>query len=61
MQDTRTTPPAESARRTAVRRRAKRGLLAGYIHELSVRHSTAPAARPPQQPSEPVREVTARV
>ena len=61
MQDTRTTPPAESARRTAVRRRAKRGLLAGYIHELSVRHSPAHAERPPQPPSEPVREVTARV
>ena len=61
MQDTRTTPPAESARRTAVRRRAKRGLLAGYIHELSVRHSSGHAERPPRQPSEPVREVTARV
>jgi hypothetical protein len=61
MQDTRTTPPAESASRTAVRRRAKRGLLAGYIHELSVRHSAPHAARPPQQPSEPVREATPRV
>ena len=40
MQDTPTaTPSSESARRTAVRRRAKRGLLAGYIHELSGRHN----------------------
>jgi hypothetical protein len=46
----------------AVRRRAKRGLFAGYIHELSVRHaSAAAAAGRPQQPAEPVREVTARV
>ena len=61
MQDTRPTPPAESARRTAVRRRAMRGLLAGYIHELSVRHSSGHAERPSQPPSERVREVPARV
>ena len=62
MQDTRTTTPEESAKRIAVRRRAKRGLLAGYIHELSVRHaSTTAAADRPQRPAEPVREVSARV
>jgi hypothetical protein len=40
----------ESAKRTAVRRRAKRGLVAGYIHEISARHA-APVRR--QQPVEP--------
>jgi len=60
MQDTRTTTPVESAKRIAVRRRAKRGLFASYIHELSARHATA-AGVGPQQPAEPVREATARV
>ena len=41
----------EAARRKAVRRRAKRGLVAGYIHEISGRHATA-AVRP-QRPAEP--------
>jgi hypothetical protein len=41
----------ESAKRLAVRRRAKRGLVAGYIHEISGRHA-ATAVRP-QQPAEP--------
>jgi hypothetical protein len=31
----------EAARRKAVRRRAKRGLVAGYIHEISGRHAAA--------------------
>ena len=62
MQDTPTTASVESARRKAVRRRAKRGLLAGYIHELSVRHASAAAAADrPQRPAEPVREVGVRV
>jgi hypothetical protein len=61
MQDTRTTPTAEPDRRTAVRRRAKRGFYAGYIHQLSVRHSSTQSASPPQRSSAPVREVTARV
>jgi hypothetical protein len=57
MQDTRTSaPPVESAKRIAVRRRAKRGLVAGYIHELSARHGSAvarpkPAAEPAPQPA----------
>jgi hypothetical protein len=42
----------ESARRKAVRRRAKRGLVAGYIHEISGRHAAA-AVRPAQPPAEP--------
>jgi hypothetical protein len=50
MQDTRSTTSVESAKRIAVRRRAKRGLVAGYIHELSSRHGS-PAA--PQKPAEP--------
>ena len=55
MQDTRTSaPPVESARRIAVRRRAKRGLVAGYIHELSARHGSAVA--PPKPVTEPVPE-----
>ena len=36
------------------RRRAKRGLVAGYIHELSARHHASPARiespRPQQNP-----------
>jgi hypothetical protein len=41
----------EAAKRKAVRRRAKRGLVAGYIHEISGRH--AAAAVRPQPPIEP--------
>ena len=47
----------ESAKRIAVRRRAKRGLVAGYIHEISARHAAAAVRRQPA-PSpapEPVR------
>ena len=29
----------EAAQRLATRRRARRGLVAGYIHELSARHA----------------------
>jgi hypothetical protein len=41
--------PAEqvaAARRRQLRRRAKRGVVAGYIHELSVRHQHGGAAQP---------------
>jgi hypothetical protein len=48
MQDTRPSAPVESAKRIAVRRRAKRGLFAGYIHELSQRHT--PVSQQQQQP-----------
>jgi len=51
MQDTRTSAPVESARRMAVRRRAKRGLVAGYIHEISGRHASAVQAQPAPQPA----------
>jgi hypothetical protein len=46
MQDTRTSAPVESAKRIAVRRRAKRGLVAGYIHEISQRHTPVPEKQP---------------
>lgn len=41
--------PAErvaAARRRQLRRRAKRGVVAGYIHELSVRHQHGGAPEP---------------
>jgi hypothetical protein len=51
-------PATASARETdnrlAVRRRAKRGLIAGYIHEISGRHAaTAAAAVRPQRVADP--------
>jgi hypothetical protein len=49
MKDPRTPAPVESAKRTAVRRRAKRGLVAGYIHEISARHSSSDRPRPPAE------------
>jgi hypothetical protein len=56
MQDTRPSASVESAKRIAVRRRAKRGLVASYIHELSARHASTPAPRPQAEPApEPVR------
>ena len=48
----------ESDKRIAVRRRAKRGLVAGYIHEISARHATParpPAAAVPAVAPEPAR------
>jgi hypothetical protein len=35
----------DAARRLARKRRAKRGLVAGYIHELSARHATSATPR----------------
>lgn len=35
-----------AARRRQLRRRAKRGVVAGYIHELSVRHQHNGAPEP---------------
>jgi hypothetical protein len=55
MQDTRTAAPVESAKRIAVRRRAKRGLVAGYIHEISGRHGSAPAPKPAEPAPQPAR------
>ncbi len=40
MNEARTPQDAASARRHAVRRRASRGLVASYMHELSDRHRT---------------------
>jgi hypothetical protein len=39
-----TAEPVAAARRRQLRRRAKRGVVAGYIHELSVRHRHVGAA-----------------
>ncbi len=44
MQDRKITAVRSANDRLATRRRAKRGLVAGYIHEISGRH--AAAARP---------------
>jgi hypothetical protein len=46
MQETRIPAAPESAKRIAVRRRAKRGLVAGYIHEISGRHAAAVRPQP---------------
>jgi hypothetical protein len=48
-------PEARSAatERPGSRRRARRGLIAGYIHELSGRHADAAAARPVDVPVTP--------
>ena len=51
MQDTRTSAPVESAKRIAVRRRAKRGLVAGYIHEISARHGSTDRRLKPAEPA----------
>jgi hypothetical protein len=51
MQETRTSTPVESAKRIAVRRRAKRGLVAGYIHEISQRHTPVPPKQPKAEPA----------
>ena len=58
MQNRNTTQAREAAQRRASRRRARRGLVAGYIHELSGRHADAVdrrAERPAAPRLEPVR------
>jgi hypothetical protein len=45
LQDRKITAVRSANDRLATRRRAKRGLVAGYIHEISGRHAAA-AARP---------------
>jgi hypothetical protein len=40
MEETRARAETDEQRRRQLRRRAKRGLVAGYIHELSARHRT---------------------
>jgi hypothetical protein len=39
MQNPSTTEVREAAQHLATRRRARRGLVAGYIHQLSARHA----------------------
>jgi hypothetical protein len=58
MQQNRIPAKDESDRRIGVRRRAKRGLVAGYIHEISGRHAAAAprATQPPQPRPEPAPE-----
>jgi hypothetical protein len=46
MQNPSQTEVRDAARRLASKRRAKRGLVAGYIHELSARHAEEPRRRP---------------
>ena len=57
MQNSKTLEAREAAQRLATRRRARRGLVAGYIHELSARHAET-ALRPERSAAplpEPVR------
>ena len=53
MQNRKTPEAREAAQRLAARRRARRGLVAGYIHELSARH--AQDARRLERLAEPAR------
>jgi hypothetical protein len=52
MQNRNTTEVREAAQRLASRRRARRGLVAGYIHELSARHADT-ANRRGERPATP--------
>jgi hypothetical protein len=40
---------ADEERRRRRKQRAKRGLVAGYVHELSARHGTAGRAAEPRE------------
>jgi hypothetical protein len=53
--ETRAVQDAIRARRLQVKRRAKRGLVASYIHEISARHRNADEARV-DKPVRPVAE-----
>jgi hypothetical protein len=50
MQNPNFTEVREAAQRLASRRRARRGLVAGYIHELSARHAEDARASRPRPP-----------
>ena len=50
MQNPTPTEVREAAQRLASRRRARRGLVAGYIHELSARHADDARASRPRPP-----------
>ena len=43
----RRTAQVDAVKRIQATRRASRGLVAGYIHELSARHAETPAGRRP--------------
>jgi hypothetical protein len=51
MTENRIPATVESEKRTAVRRRAKRGLVAGYIHEISGRHAASATPQPRPEPA----------
>ena len=46
MNDQRMQAEIAEARRLQLKRRVKRGIVAGYIHELSARHQEDTARRP---------------
>ena len=54
MHDARTSQAREAAARGATNRRARRGLVAGYLHELSARHGTADERRAASTAAQPV-------
>ena len=43
-------PAPKAPARPETSRRARRGLVAGYIHQLSARHAADASARRPRQP-----------
>jgi hypothetical protein len=49
MDQRRTQTAADAARSHRRKRRAKRGLIAGYVHELSARHGTAGRVAEPRE------------
>ena len=59
MQNPITTEAREAAQRLATRRRARRGLVAGYIHELSARHAADHATRERAVHARTIREAEA--
>jgi hypothetical protein len=55
MSETRNRPVGEAADESQVRR-AQRGVVAGYIHQLSERHGNTDASLPDAQPWRETRE-----
>jgi hypothetical protein len=49
MDERRVLTVADEEKRRGRKRRAKRGLIAGYVHELSARHGAAGAEREQRQ------------
>jgi hypothetical protein len=57
MQETRTSAPTrDTEERLATRRRAKRGLIAGYIHEISGRRAAPALVGAHRRAAEPAAE-----